>query len=390
LLRQQGEWAGYSYRWDDAQSDAVLVANEGAHAEFAVRDPRADGTRRQAWHFASRAECLMCHSRAANFVLRLSDAQLNREHDYPSRRTNQLATLAHIGLFKTPPAKPPAELARLVDPYDASQDLDERARSYLHVNCSVCHVAAGGGNAKMELSRITAREKMELIEARPQHDTFGIVNAMLVAPGDPDRSVLVHRLAHRGRGQMPPLVSARVDETAVELMRAWIGRMKPNKPLVRVWQMEDLAGSLDALKSPRSAEAGRTAFRETGCVQCHRCAEEGGSVGPDLTNIAKRISTQEMLEAILEPSKKIADEYATWLVQTDDGRVISGRIEREDDAVLVLRESLSNEPPLQIAKSTVVGRRKSETSNMPAGTVDVLHKDELLDLLAYLMNGKAP
>jgi uncharacterized repeat protein (TIGR03806 family) len=390
LLRQQGEWAGYSYRWDDDQADAVLVANEGAQAELSIRDPQSDGTRRQAWRFASRSECLMCHSRAANFVLGLSDAQLNRDHDYPSRRASQLATLVHIGLLKTPPAKPPAELAKLADPYDASADLDERARSYLHVNCSVCHVAAGGGNARMELSRATAPEKMELVEARPQHDTFGIANAMLVAPGDPQRSVLIHRLARRGRGQMPPLASARVDERGVELMRTWIAGMTPKRPLVRAWQMADLAGAVDELKAPRSAEAGQKAFRETGCVQCHRCAEEGGSVGPDLTNIAKRLSTSEMLEAILEPSKKIADEYATWLVQTDDGRVVTGRIEREDDSVLVLRESSSSEPPVEIDKSTVVVRRKSETSNMPPGTVNVLHKDELLDLLAYLINGQNP
>src|SRR5438552_2786186 len=99
--------------------------------------------------------------------------------------------------------------------------------AYLHVNCSGCHVEAGGGNAKMELALPTPREKMNLLSARPQHDIFGINNAMLVAPGAPERSVLLHRLARRGRGQMPPLVTNRVDDGAVRLFRDWIASLKP-------------------------------------------------------------------------------------------------------------------------------------------------------------------
>jgi uncharacterized repeat protein (TIGR03806 family) len=385
LLRQQNEWAGYSYRWNEEQSDATLVAKDGADGEFEL-----DGGRRQKWRFPSRTECLTCHSRAANFVLGVTEAQLNRPHGGATSGENQLATFERLGVFSKPLPKPPGELAKLANPYDSTHDLDARARAYLQVNCSVCHVSAGGGNAKMELGVATERAKMELIEARPQHDSFGIANAMLVAPGDPDRSVLVHRLARRGRGQMPPLVSARVDDAAVELLRSWIATIPPNRPLVQAWKMDDLAPALEELKSGRSVETGRTAFRDTGCAQCHRLGGEGGTVGPDLTDVARRLSTAELLEAIIEPSKKIADEYATWLVQTDDGQTLSGRIDREDERLLVLRETSSTVPPREIDKSTVIARRKADTSNMPAGIVNVLHKHEILDLLAYLLAAEKP
>jgi putative heme-binding domain-containing protein len=213
---------------------------------------------------------------------------------------------------------------------------------------------------------------------------------MLVAPGEPDRSVLVHRLARRGRGQMPPLVSARVDEQAATLFRDWIAELKPSRPIVREWRTDDLAAELDALGSGRSLEAGKSAFREAGCAQCHRLADEGGTVGPDLSETGRRLSAREMLEAILEPSKQVADEYATWVVQTDDGKVRSGRIEREDDRLLVLRATDADEPPVEIEKSLILDRGKSPTSNMPEGTVNVLHKEELLDLLAYLMHAAGP
>jgi putative heme-binding domain-containing protein len=189
---------------------------------------------------------------------------------------------------------------------------------------------------------------------------------------------------------MPPLVTTRVDQRAVDLVREWIAAMKPKRPVVRAWKMDDLVGTLDELENGRSLEAGKTAFRETGCAECHRHADEGGTVGPDLTDIAKRLSTHETLEAVLEPSRKIADEYATWLVQTDDGLTVAGRLERESESVLVLRPTSSSEPPVEIQKSAIVERRKSETSNMPAGIVNVLHKEELLDLLAYLISRREP
>jgi putative heme-binding domain-containing protein len=159
---------------------------------------------------------------------------------------------------------------------------------------------------------------------------------------------------------------------------------------VRAWKTDDVLPALDKLANGRSLEAGQKAFRDTGCAQCHRCAGEGGTVGPDLSDLSKRLAPREIVESVIEPSKKIADQYATWLVETDDGQVLSGRIEREDDSVLVLRQTATDAPPVAIEKSQIVGRRKSDTSNMPAGIINVLHEHELLDLLAYLLAPREP
>src|SRR5207249_1747744 len=83
MLRQAGQWAGYSYQWDEAQSDATLVPAKGDEKEFTIKDRGAPGgVRKQTWRYPSRAECSACHSRAANFVLGLSDRQMNKVHDY--------------------------------------------------------------------------------------------------------------------------------------------------------------------------------------------------------------------------------------------------------------------------------------------------------------------
>ena len=66
-----------------------------------------------------------------------------------------------------------------------NRQLDRRARAYLHANCSQCHVAAGGGNSQMELEFTTASEKTRLFDVRPVHDTYGLPDARLIAPGQP-------------------------------------------------------------------------------------------------------------------------------------------------------------------------------------------------------------
>src|SRR5262249_3265574 len=155
----------------------------------------------------------------------------NRDHDYSGAVENQLKMLHRIGVLKVDvegeikadlrdeakakgldekktneyvekdlPARKktyvftPEKRPHLVDVYDRTQDVDKRARSFLHANCSICHVEAGGGNAQMELEFVTPRDKMRLFDTKPVHHTYGLPDAKLIAPGHPERSVLLQRL----------------------------------------------------------------------------------------------------------------------------------------------------------------------------------------------------
>lgn len=228
MTRQEKEWIGYSYEWNDEQTDAVLVDAKGKDREFSLSPADQPGARRsQSWHFPSRAECMVCHSRAANFVLGLQTEQLNRDQTYGDRTDNQLRTLAHIGVIRTGGKQadlpnPAEDYPAFVDPYDAKAPLEHRVRAYLHANCANCHQWAGGGNAAIDLLSRTTLENTKLIDVPPLHNHFDIADARLIAPGAPQRSVLLHRLRLRGRGQMPPLASSVVDEPATHLLEEWI------------------------------------------------------------------------------------------------------------------------------------------------------------------------
>ncbi len=245
MTKQVGQWIGYTYAWNDEQTDAALVEAAGVDRDYAIHD--AKGTRSQTWHFPSRAECMTCHSRALNFVLGPSLAQLNKEHDYGGVRDNQLRTMEHIGVLRTDyltfvgqpapadhPRAPssallfeePGKTAHLVDYADGSLAVEVRARSYLHANCAICHIKEGGGNSLIDLEFTTPRRGMRAIGEVPQHEKFDLADAKLIAPGKPGDSVLYHRMGMRGQGQMPPLATKVVDERGMELMREWIEGMK--------------------------------------------------------------------------------------------------------------------------------------------------------------------
>jgi uncharacterized repeat protein (TIGR03806 family) len=222
MVRLQNEWAGYSYRWNEQQTDAELVEKEGRSETIAIHQSGTGTSLSQTWHYPSRAECMVCHSRASNYVLGVCELQMNREHDYGDQTENQLDRLSRLGYFSKPLSEPAAARPALTDPYDEQADLQLRARSWLHANCAGCHVEAGGGNSRFSAEFTASLDQQLLIDATPVHNTFQLTDARLVSPGKPEQSVLLHRISQRGQGQMPPLSTSIPDHRAVAMIRQWI------------------------------------------------------------------------------------------------------------------------------------------------------------------------
>ncbi len=228
MVRWQNEWAGYSYRWNDEGTDAVLVGRDGLDVDFKLAEVATGTVRNQTWHYPSRAECMVCHSRAANYVLGLCEPQMNCDVPDGSGGTiNQLQRLEQLGYFSKPIAKPVAERLRLVPHDDETAAVAVRAASWLHANCSSCHVEAGGGNSQFSAEFTEVPEKRKLINAVPVHSTLELTNARLIAPGEPASSVLLHRISHRDRSRMPPIGSLIPDPHGVDLIRRWIEQLDP-------------------------------------------------------------------------------------------------------------------------------------------------------------------
>lgn len=139
-----------------------------------------------------------------------------------------------------------------------------------------------------------------------------------------------------------------------------------------------------------NADRGRAVFldqRRSHCMKCHGLEGKGGKIGPDLSGLHKTMSAGKFLEAILEPSKEIKENFETYVVTTTDGKIYSGLKISDDGKRYVLRDAEGKDIPL--AAEDVEEFSRSKTSLMPAGVTAALKLQELLDLVAFLRDGAA-
>lgn len=214
LMRHpDGIWAGYTYEWNAA----------GTHATRVIGG-KSRSVNGQMWIYPSENDCMRCHTPTAGFALGAETAQANGHFIYPgtNRTSNQLATLAAIGMFSAPLPGAPATLPALADPTDTSQPLANRARAWLHTNCANCHQPGGPTPSNMDLRHSTALAATNICNVVPQAGDLGISDARLIAPGNAARSVVIARVNRRDAQGMPPLGSTLVDFAAVSLLTAWV------------------------------------------------------------------------------------------------------------------------------------------------------------------------
>jgi putative heme-binding domain-containing protein len=145
----------------------------------------------------------------------------------------------------------------------------------------------------------------------------------------------------------------------------------------------------DLLAMKGSREKGRALFQTAEgmqCRNCHKVGDQGKTLGPDLSHIGKRYSRAEILENILEPSKKIDPKFQTWLIQTDDGKVHSGLLQSKTDDEVRLRDATGKLVTLSTDMIELMVAQKK--SLMPELQLRGLTPQDAADLLAWLTSLK--
>ncbi len=180
------------------------------------------------------------------------------------------------------------------------------------------------------------------------------------------------------RDSLAPILTARPQrQTVVD---------QTPRPVVRNWTVKELMNS--PTKTGGDLDRGEAMFAAARCNQCHRVAGNGTLLGPDLTSVSRRFSRQDLLTAIIEPSKVIAENYRSVQILTADGKVHVGQVVLSGDyrspQLLLATDPTSPHRTIEIDKTTIEAQRSSPVSWMPAGLLDTLTRDEILDLLAYI------
>ena len=187
------------------------------------------------------------------------------------------------------------------------------------------------------------------------------------------------------RAIIEPLLSAQ------QRPKPAVARAVAPRPFVREWRMEDFKADLAAVGQGRNFARGKSLFGDAGCVQCHRFRGEGQSFGPDLLGVGARFDRRALLESIIEPSRIIDDKYRSVVVTTKRGDVEVGRLAGDDGQVLLIAPNVfAPDEVVRIPHGEIAKQSFSQVSPMPAGLLDTLTREEILDLLAYLISEGDP
>jgi putative heme-binding domain-containing protein len=191
-----------------------------------------------------------------------------------------------------------------------------------------------------------------------------------------------------GAGKLP-----KSDLTA-ELIRQLKNLKNPDldRQLAEVWGVvretsPDMAKEIQRYKAlyskggstPGDAPRGRVVFNQV-CAQCHHLFDSGGQVGPDITG-ANRSDLDYLLQNILYPNAVIPNEYRQSLIETKDGRLVSGIVKTQEGGTLVVQTA--NEL-VRVPLSDIAKREQAENSMMPEGLIAQLEEQQVRDLLYYL------
>ena len=175
-------------------------------------------------------------------------------------------------------------------------------------------------------------------------------------------------------------------KTAIENVGAMFAGRTPT-----TWTLEDLSAAAQSDLKHRSFDNGRKIFAAAACFTCHRFGNAGGMTGPDLTTAGRRYSPHDLLDQIINPSKVINEQFSAVTVVTEAGKVHTGVVVNlSGDTVTINTDLTDPNQRVSIDRKEVEEMEVSKTSPMPVNLLGLLTKDEVMDMLAYVLSGGDP
>ncbi|HEY6167582.1 MAG TPA: plastocyanin/azurin family copper-binding protein, partial [Verrucomicrobiae bacterium] len=164
---------------------------------------------------------------------------------------------------------------------------------------------------------------------------------------------------------------------------------QPAAPVITEWKLDELAPELAKLGGGRSFDKGKELFTSVGCIACHKVGDTGVLYGPELTGVLAKYKgdPKAVLAEILEPSKTIEPRFRSYNVTVGNDDPITGFIVKEDADSVWLQTGPSDALITKYAKKDLKAREPQQMSLMPGGLLNLLGKEQILDLVAFVTSG---
>ncbi len=230
LVRRAAGWEPVSYVWNDAQTDAVLTRTGDVERLLLVDPDEAEAEADFTYVVPNINQCAGCH--APNNTTReiqplgMRARHINKVYVHDGAARNQIELMTERGLLA--PQMRAENLPSNADWMDVSRPLEQRARSYLDINCSHCHNPVGPADTSGLDLTVDAEFGPALgvckLPIAAGSGTGG--RAFSIVPGAPDDSILIYRLeTTKPSAMMPELGRALSHAEGVQLIREWIAEM---------------------------------------------------------------------------------------------------------------------------------------------------------------------
>ena len=154
------------------------------------------------------------------------------------------------------------------------------------------------------------------------------------------------------------------------------------------WTLEELSAAAGTGMKDRNFDNGRKVFAAAGCFACHRFDNQGGMTGPDLSQAGGRYSAHDLIDNILNPSKVINEQFVPIVVTKNDGTTVTGVVVNlSGDSMQLNTDPSDPNQRIPVDRKTVKSIEPSKVSPMPPMLLSMLNKEEILDLVAYVLSG---
>jgi putative heme-binding domain-containing protein len=146
-----------------------------------------------------------------------------------------------------------------------------------------------------------------------------------------------------------------------------------------------VAQLVDTATKDGSAQRGHAVFRQAkfACLSCHQVGKHGGTVGPALSDVGKRLKPEEIAEGLLWPKRQVKPEYVAWRFRMSDGRTVQG-YKRSETASSVEVFDTATQKTESLAVDQIEERQEAGTL-MPDGLAAAMTAGQRRDLLRLLM-----
>jgi putative heme-binding domain-containing protein len=186
----------------------------------------------------------------------------------------------------------------------------------------------------------------------------------------------------------PAIAAVLAKEPEIKSPLELLAEAMSGRSYVKEWTLDELSRAAAGGLKNRNFANGRRMFAAAGCFACHRFANEGGMTGPDLSGAGGRYSPHDLLDQIIHPSREINEQFVPIVLTKIDGSTVSGVVVNlNGDTVTVNTDMFDPNQRENIDRKQVKSIEPSKVSPMPAGLLNMLQQEEILDLLAYVLSG---